>query len=309
MVHGLKFNNGTCLRKELSLKKTYKNKSNRRPLGQHFLEDESVLRRIADAVKPAGNLVLEVGPGTGNLTDALLGQSFEVYALEFDPQLARRLKKRFKSNKNAIEKLHIIEGDARTYDLSSVLEDRSYSVVANLPYYAANPIVRRFLEIKPRPIDMVIMLQREVARELVADQGKLSILGISVQIYAEVSFLFDVLPEAFVPPPAVFSSVVHLRLRPNSLVIEPHLTQFFQLIKGVFKNPRKQLHNALIAAPWAGENFGSFEAKSILENAGIHYERRPETLTISEWIVILEAFIDSGNLVEILTDDKNKISK
>ena len=293
----------------MSLKKTYKNKRNRPPLGQHFLEDESVLRRIVDAVKPAEKLILEVGPGTGNLTDALLEQSFEVYALEFDPQLSNRLKKRFKSNKNAIERLHIIEGDARSYDLSSVLGDRDYSVVANLPYYAANPIIRRFLEIKPRPVDMVIMLQREVARELVADKGKLSILGISVQIYAEVLFLFDVLPESFVPPPKVFSSVIYLRLRPNSLVLESYITQFFQLIKGVFKNPRKQLHNALISAPWAGENFGSPEAKSILESARIHYERRPETLTINEWILILEAFIDSGNLMEILTDGKNKIPK
>ena len=269
------------------MNKISKRQRNRRPLGQHFLHDEAVLTRIASLVKPSKNIVLEIGPGTGNLTELLLDKGFEVYAIEIDSRLVKKLANKF-------ERLRVLEGDARSYDLTEVLKDKRYSVVANLPYYAANPIIRRFLESNPKPENMVVMLQREVAREMVAEGGKFSILGISVQLYAKVSFLFDVLPEAFSPPPSVVSSVLYLELRSEPLVPFVLITDFFTLIKGVFKNPRKQLHNALLAAPWAGDNFGLNEARVILERAQIDSSRRPETLSIEEWILILKEFTTLG---------------
>ena len=269
------------------MNKISKRQRNRRPLGQHFLHDEAVLKRIASLVKPSKNIVLEIGPGTGNLTELLLDKGFEVYAIEIDSRLVKKLANKF-------ERLRVLEGDARSYDLTEVLKDKRYSVVANLPYYAANPIIRRFLESHPKPDNMVVMLQREVAREMVAEGGKFSILGISVQLYANVSFLFDVLPEAFSPPPSVVSSVLYLELRSEPLVPFVLIPDFFTLIKGVFKNPRKQLHNALLAAPWAGDNFGLNEARVILERAQIDSSRRPETLSIEEWILILKEFTTLG---------------
>ena len=163
------------------MNKISKRQRNRRPLGQHFLHDEAVLKRIASLVKPSKNIVLEIGPGTGNLTELLLDKGFEVYAIEIDSRLVKKLANKF-------ERLRVLEGDARSYDLTEVLKDKRYSVVANLPYYAANPIIRRFLESNPKPENMVVMLQREVAREMVAEGGKFSILGISVQLYAKVNF-------------------------------------------------------------------------------------------------------------------------
>ena len=269
------------------MNKISKRQRNRRPLGQHFLHDEAVLTRIASLVKPSKNIVLEIGPGTGNLKELLLDKGFEVYAIEIDSRLVKKLANKF-------ERLRVLEGDARSYDLTEVLKDKRYSVVANLPYYAANPIIRRFLESNPKPENMVVMLQREVAREMVAEGGKFSILGISVQLYAKVSFLFDVLPEAFSPPPSVVSSVLYLELRSEPLVPFVLIPDFFTLIKGVFKNPRKQLHNALLAAPWAGDNFGLNEARVILERAQIDSSRRPETLSIEEWILILKEFTTLG---------------
>ena len=269
------------------MNKISKRQRNRRPLGQHFLHDEAVLKRIASLVKPSKNIVLEIGPGTGNLTELLLDKGFEVYAIEIDSRLVKKLANKF-------ERLRVLEGDARSYDLTEVLKDKRYSVVANLPYYAANPIIRRFLESNPKPENMVVMLQREVAREMVAEGGKFSILGISVQLYAKVSFLFDVLPEAFSPPPSVVSSVLYLELRSEPLVPFVLIPDFFTLIKGVFKNPRKQLHNALLAAPWAGDNFGLNEARVILERAKVDSSRRPETLSIEEWILILKEFTTLG---------------
>ena len=269
------------------MNKISKRQRNRRPLRQHFLHVEAVLTRIASLVKPSKNIVLEIGPGTGNLTELLLDKGFEVYAIEIDSRLVKKLANKF-------ERLRVLEGDARSYDLTEVLKDKRYSVVANLPYYAANPIIRRFLESNPKPENMVVMLQREVAREMVAEGGKFSILGISVQLYAKVSFLFDVLPEAFSPPPSVVSSVLYLELRSEPLVPFVLIPDFFTLIKGVFKNPRKQLHNALLAAPWAGDNFGLNEARVILERAQIDSSRRPETLSIEEWILILKEFTTLG---------------
>tara|TARA_B110000014_G_C20056796_1_gene550098 strand:- start:382 stop:1227 length:846 start_codon:yes stop_codon:yes gene_type:complete len=280
------------------LNKISKHQKNRPPLGQHFLHDEAVLEKIASMVHPSKNLVLEIGPGTGNLTEVLLDKGFEVYAIEIDSRLVKKLVNKFDKKVSNFKRLRVLEGDARSYDLTDVLKDKHYSVVANLPYYAANPIIRRFLESHPKPDNMVVMLQREVAREMVAEGGKFSILGISVQLYAKVNFLFDVLPEAFLPPPSVVSSVLYLELRSDPLVPFPLIPDFFHLVKGAFKNPRKQLHNALLSAPWAGDNFGLNEARVILERAKINSSRRPETLSIEEWVLILKEFKTLGIKLE-----------
>ena len=267
-------------------------------MGQHFLHDEAVLRKIANVVQPSKNTILEIGPGTGNLTEALLDKGFDVFALEIDARLVKKLVAKFAKKEAGFKRLHLIEGDARSYDLTGILKDKQYSVVANLPYYAANPIVRRFLESNPKPENMVVMLQREVAREMIGEGDKFSILGISVQIYAKVSFLFDVSPESFLPPPSVVSSVLHLELRSNPLVPFTLIPDFFNLIRGVFKNPRKQLHNALLAAPWAGDSFDLKKARTILDKAKVDSSRRPETLTIEEWILILKEFTALGIRLE-----------
>jgi 16S rRNA (adenine1518-N6/adenine1519-N6)-dimethyltransferase len=183
-------------------------------------------------------------------------------------------------------RLRLIQADARDIDLPSYLPaDAQFAVAGNLPYFAANPIIRHLLEGAPKPTELVVMVQREVAREIVAKPGSLSLLSISVQIYAQPEHLFDVSPGAFAPPPKVHSSVVRLTIRPEPLVPAPRIRAFFDLVSRTFRNPRKQIHNALGQGVWLPPG-GAQEA---LQAVGIDPTRRAETLSIPEWIELLDA--------------------
>lgn len=256
----------------------------RKALGQHFLTDTGVLADIAGAVRvPDGGVLFEIGAGTGQLTEALLGAGHEVIALEIEPRLLAHLRHRFQGR----DRLTLVEGDARTLDLSGVIPaGRAFSIVGNLPYFAAKPIIRHLLEGAPRPSELVVMVQREVGREVRAKPGKLSLLGIAVQNYARPEPLFDVPPVAFDPPPAVYSSVVRLILRDAPLVPPNRSEAFFDLVSGAFRNPRKQIHNALMRAPGHVPD----AVRPALAAAGIDPTRRPETLAIEEWLALLAAF-------------------
>ncbi len=259
----------------------------RKALGQHFLVDTGVLSDITAALRvPPGGVLFEIGGGTGQLTEALLDAGHEVVALEVEPRLLSHLRWRFAER----ERLTLAQGDARILDLAEVLPaGRPFSVVGNLPYFAANPIIRHLLEGRPLPTELVVMVQREVAREITARPGKLSILGISVQNYAVAEPLFDVPPNAFEPPPAVHSSVVRLTLRETPLVPPERTDAFFAFVSKTFRNPRKQIHNALTRILGSDPE----AVRPALAAAAIDPHRRPETLAIEEWLALLDAF-ESG---------------
>jgi 16S rRNA (adenine1518-N6/adenine1519-N6)-dimethyltransferase len=255
----------------------------RKALGQHFLRDTGVLADIAAAVRvPEGGLVVEIGAGTGQLTEALLEAGHEVVALEVEERLIPHLRKRFGGN----PRLSLVLADARDMDLAEVVRGRPFAVVGNLPYFAAKPIIRQILEGgTAKPAEAVLMVQREVARELASSEGHGSLHAISVLVYAETELLFDVAPEAFDPPPAVWPSVMRLTLRPEPLVSPERLKAFFDLVSKTFRNPRKQIHNALSR----GGALPPDDAGPALERAGIDPMRRPETLEIGEWMALLDA--------------------
>jgi 16S rRNA (adenine1518-N6/adenine1519-N6)-dimethyltransferase len=255
----------------------------RKALGQHFLRDTGVLRDIVAAVRvPKDGVVVEIGAGTGQLTEALLEAGHEVLALEVEERLIPHLRKRFAGN----PRLALVLGDARDLDLAEVVRDRPFTVVGNLPYFAAKPIIRQVLERgTAKPEEAVLMVQREVARELASSEGHGSLHAISVLVYAETELLFDVAPEAFDPPPAVWSSVMRLTLRAEPLVPPERLKAFFELVSKTFRNPRKQIHNALSR----GGAIRPDDAAPALERAGIDPMRRPETLEIGEWMALLDA--------------------
>jgi 16S rRNA (adenine1518-N6/adenine1519-N6)-dimethyltransferase len=255
----------------------------RKALGQHFLRDTGVLLDIARAVRvPAGGVVLEIGPGTGQLTEFLLAEGLPVIALEIEERMIAHLQRRFTGE----ERLRVVAGDARLFEPSDVIPPGvAYVVAGNLPYFAANPIIRHLLEAGRKPEQMVVMVQREVGREICAPEGDWSLLTISVQVYAATESLFDVAPEAFDPPPSVVSTVVRITLRPEPLVPPELNAAFFEFVSKVFRNPRKQIHNGLRRSGFVHPD----RAHEALTTAGIESSRRPETLTIPEWLRLMDA--------------------
>ena len=160
----------------------------KKSLGQHFLRDESVLDAIVEAIgAPPGSSVVEVGPGTGQLTKALLDRGFNVVAIERDARMVGHLRNRF----GAVASLTVAEGDARDIEPADLLPPGTeYTLVGNLPYFIASPIVRHFLELPDPPRELVVMVQREVGREMAAADGKRSMLSVGVQTFGACRVAF-----------------------------------------------------------------------------------------------------------------------
>lgn len=253
----------------------------RKALGQHFLRDTGVLADIVSAVRvPPGGVTVEIGAGTGQLTAALLEAGHTVTALEVEERLIPHLTQRFRGKPG----FRVVVADARDIDYGSIVPSGTpFAVVGNLPYFAANPIIRHILEGSPKPTEAVVMVQREVGRELAAKSGQASLLTMSVQVYAAAELLFDVPPIAFDPPPSVYSSVVRLTLHPEPRVPFADMDAFFALVSKTFRNPRKQIHNALSRE----SGLTAEEAGEALRAAGVDPTRRAETLSIDEWLALL----------------------
>ena len=260
----------------------------RQRLGQHFLRDRSVARNIVDAAGiSVGEVVVEIGPGDGALTSLIVEEvsycGGSVVLVEIDVKFAERMAVRYRDNPD----VRVISADARDValeDLPEMSGGRDYKVVANLPYYAGTPIVRGFLEREYRPTSLTVMLQREVARDMCAQPGKMSLLSLAVQIYAAPKSLFTVPPSAFRPLPKVHSTVIQLTPLVEPLVSSELVDDLFKLARSAFLGRRKQLHNSLAN----GLGLTTDEVKEMTTRVGIDSERRPATLSIDEWLSLLE---------------------
>jgi 16S rRNA (adenine1518-N6/adenine1519-N6)-dimethyltransferase len=233
----------------------------RQKLGQHFLIQGSALERIAAAACPArAELVIEIGPGRGALTEKLLGRADRVMAIELDPYLAAHLRMKFPDR----ARIEIVEGDALEMDLG---QWGRAPVAGNLPYYAATPIIAKTARLNiPRA---VFLIQKEVARRLVAPPGtrEYGLLTVATAIFAGVRLLFEVKPSAFRPPPKVDSAVV---------LIEPHAVPesvgdpdaFLDFAAQCFRQKRKTIRN----------NLAGIYGKQVVEHwpeAGLRAEQIP----------------------------------
>ena len=255
-----------------------------RRLGQHFLVDDAVADRIVSAVGiNDGETVVEIGPGRGALTGALVKQAERLVLIELDRELASSLERRYA----LVNNVSVLNGDARHVEIEDIdgIDGRPYTVVGNLPYYAASPIVRNFIEAADPPERMVAMVQREIAEKMCAPAGQKSLLSVAVQLYADVDMLFDVAPESFRPPPKVTSTVIELQPLGGTRVPLESVDGFFDLVKAGFSQPRKQLRNSL--SNGLGTTGPSLDP--LFDRAQIDPARRPATLSLKEWAGLYEA--------------------
>ncbi|MBX4191662.1 MAG: 16S rRNA (adenine(1518)-N(6)/adenine(1519)-N(6))-dimethyltransferase RsmA [Candidatus Doudnabacteria bacterium] len=255
-------------------------------LGQNFLIDEQVLDEIVATadLKPT-DVVLEVGPGLGVLTGELASRVKEVFAIEKDPKLVAMLKHEFAGDK----KVKIINEDILRFHIArNILSE--YKVVANIPYYLTSKLLQTFLESEHPPKSMVLMIQKEVGERVIAEVGELSILGISVQVYADVEISANVSKDSFWPVPKVDSVVIKVTPKDKYPEIKDKKL-FFRIIKVAFAGKRKQIQNSLAH----GLHLNKQEINEILHKSGIEQTARPQDVSIPQWISLYKVILLDKN--------------
>lgn len=254
----------------------------KKSLGQNWLVDTSYIERILSAAELAPtDTVLEIGPGAGALTRRLAEKAGRVVAVEIDPRFVAALRQELAPLPN----VQIVEGDILELEPGALVQGEPYVVVANLPYYITSPILRHLLEAGRPPQRALLMVQKEVAQRICAAPGDLSILGVSVQFYAQPRLEFTVPPSAFRPPPNVESAVVRLDLRPAPAVPDVNREDFFRVVRAGFGQKRKQLANSLSA----GLALPKERLTTLLTSTSIDPQRRAETLSLDEWGALTHA--------------------
>ena len=250
-------------------------------LGQHFLVEEDALESIVDAanLKPDDHVV-EIGPGIGILTRELLKHATSVTAIEIDGKLIPLLNSFLKnssvssaSSVSSESSLKIIHDNA----LHVPLPNAPYKIVANIPYHITSPLLRHvFLESPQIPSSLTLLIQKEVA-ETICDARSAGILTILVRLFGEPRYVCNVPAKAFLPPPAVDSAVLHVDCFPEPLAEPETIERIFRLTKLAFGQKRKMLRNTLGSLP---------NGLELLASEHIEPTRRPQTLTVQEWIAL-----------------------
>ncbi|MBI4598901.1 ribosomal RNA small subunit methyltransferase A [Candidatus Uhrbacteria bacterium] len=251
----------------------------KKSLGQHFLEDRRIVANIVRAagIEP-GDSVLEIGPGRGILTQALVDAGAEVIVVETDADLIPGLRTAFG------EAISLVEGDVlgpagdEARRRASRDGQRPYDVVANIPYYITSPILERFLSQEPRPRRLVLMVQKEVADRITARPLRMSLLSVACQAYGTCSKVFSVPRGAFRPMPKIDSAVIRIDVRPVAEGTDPE--RIIALAKVGFRAKRKQLHRNLADAGVVPSD----QTKRLLEEMGKDARVRAETLSVQDWI-------------------------
>jgi len=253
----------------------------RKGLGQHFLVDGAYLKQIISAAEITKNdCIIEVGPGLGVLTRALAESAGQVIAIEKDENLSGLLK----NNLSQYGNVTIVNQDILHADIAALLKTcfpdgvPEYKVVANLPYYITSPVLRFFLEASIKPVSMVVMVQKEVARQITAKPGEMSLLSVGVQIYGDPKIVNYVPARAFYPPPEVESAILKIKVFPRPAV-DVEIGSFFRLVRAGFSAARKQIINPLSH----GLELPKEAVLALLRRAEIDPHRRAETLSLGEW--------------------------
>lgn len=241
-------------------------------LGQHFLNDENIARKIADTLSLQGyNKVLEIGPGMGVLTKYLLDKPIDTYVIEIDTESVEYLKSHYLKLSNKI-----ISKDFLKYDLKEVFGNEPFAIIGNFPYNISSQIVFRALDFREQVVEFSGMFQKEVAERICEKKGSKTygILSVLAQAFYDAEYLFTVSENVFTPPPKVKSGVLKLTRKENyHLPCDEKL--FFNVVKTAFNQRRKTLRNSL-------KPIGIPEDKK----EDKIFDLRPEQLSVEDFIEI-----------------------
>lgn len=248
--------------------------------GQNFLIDRVVIRRFLEAADlKKEDIILEVGPGIGNLTQELAKKAKGVIAVEKDQKMIEILKETLRDFKN----VEIIQGDIRKTQISK-LKTQSYKVMANLPFYLTAPVIRKFLELDPPagepPKEMVFIVQKEVAQRICTKVPDMNLLAVSVQFYSKPKIIAYVSKKSFWPQPKVDGAIIKIIPRESAYPISVNPLLFFKIVKAGFSQPRKQILNNLLKVLKLDKD----KTKSWLLENKIQPTQRAETLSVEDWI-------------------------
>ena len=254
--------------------------STKKSLGQHWLNDLDSLNAMLDAAEVGlDDIVLEIGPGPGTLTEELVNTAKQVIAVEFDADLARELPLRVQA-----DNLSVINQDILSFDLTALPPD--YKVVANIPYYLTSKLLRNLCESTNHFSKAAILIQKEVAERVAAKPGDMSLLSVSVQFYCETSLGPVVPAELFTPPPKVDSQILQLSYRQQPLFPDVDTKAFFHVVKAGFAQRRKTLLNSISG----GLRMERDEATKLLEAAAIQPNVRAQNLSLEDWYRLCKCY-------------------
>lgn len=255
----------------------------KKSLGQNFLKSVPAIKSLilSGNIEPT-DIVLEVGPGKGVLTEKLLEKAQKVIAIEKDRELIGLLQEKF-SQEITSGKLELREQDILEFDPSAYgLEPNKYKIIANIPYYITGSFLQKFLESSFQPSRMVLMLQKEVAKRIVARDLKESILSVSVKAYGEPKYIETVKAKYFSPAPKVDSAIILIENISKQFFDTISEEKFFLIIKLGFAHKRKMLIGNL------KEQFASHNLEALFNKIGIDEKARAEDLTLSQWKQLAE---------------------
>lgn len=258
-------------------------------LGQHFLKDEAIARKIAHTLELEGyEKVLEIGPGTGVMTKYLLERGIDLTAMDLDTESVAYLNEVFPhTEKSYLDKargFNVVEADFLKADLRTFFGDEPFGITGNFPYNISTQIVFRLLEYRDQIPEFSGMFQKEVAKRICEKEGSKTygILSVLSQAFYEAEYLFTVPPGVFDPPPKVDSGVLRLKRREN-YKIDCDEALLFRVVKTAFNQRRKTLRNSL----------KTFGLSDNLKEDTI-FDRRPEQLSVSEFIALTKKIADDS---------------
>lgn len=255
----------------------------KKSLGQNFLVEPAGLMKVIDAAELSGSEeVLEIGAGLGSLTYLLAQTCARVITVEIDRHMLEPLAEALKPFTN----VQIVPGDILELNPATLVSQESYVVVANIPYYITSAIIRHLLEAAVKPSRVILTIQKEVAQRIVARDGKMSLLSLSVFVFGEPEIVSTIPAGSFFPAPDVDSAVLRIRLHPEPLISSSQLDLFFKLAHAGFGQKRKTLRNSLSA----GLSLPANEVEARLLEADIEPSRRAETLSMAEWARLVDSF-------------------